>query len=162
MEKTRCVQYRGPVPDELVDRIVMDPRSVPMLEYLDWRSVPADVLFSEFPESEGLVRLLETAGIIVCEDSGYRIAGPFKNNWGFLDDYDLQELLVSEKRDWGDAVREMMCCVAYELAAMRLGMDCGSDLKERVFGGDRKRMEDVAERMMGVLEEELGAGRWMR
>ena len=54
-----------------------------------------------------------------------------------------------------------MCCVAYELVAMILGMDCGSDLKERVFGGDRRRMEDVAERMMGVLEEELGAGRWM-
>lgn len=99
--------------------------------------------------------------IVVREDSGYRIAGPFQNNRGFSDDHALLELPVSEKTGWGDAAREAMCCVAYELAAMRLGVDCDSDLKERVFGGDRRRMEDAAEKMMGVLEEDLGAGRWM-
>lgn len=49
--------------------------------------------------------------IVVREDSGYRIAGPFQNNRGFSDDYDFLELPVSEKTGWGDAAREAMCCI---------------------------------------------------
>ena len=74
--------------------------------------------FAMFPGSVGLVDMLVEAGAVVLDDDGrYRLSGPFQNNSGFSDMIDVEEMLLSEKRNWGDAMGEMLPLVAHELVA---------------------------------------------
>lgn len=156
MNGERSEQYMPPVPGELADRILEHPECVGVLDALDWNDVSAEELFAMFPGSVGLVDMLVEAGAVVLDDDGrYRLSGPFQNNSGFSDMIDVEEILLSEKRNWGDAMGEMLSLVAHELVGMVFGREYDRRLMERVFCGDCDKIGDAADRVIGVLVGEL-------
>jgi len=119
-----CRQYRPPIPSDVADSFSDDPRTLKIMDLLEWRKMTAEELESAVPSTSDLLSRMVEARIVRQDVDGYTLDEAYYNHIFPLDSDELYWLLTFDKREWGLYLKDVMESLCMRLIAIKFGTTC--------------------------------------
>lgn len=156
IEPVDCRQYRLPVPSDVADFFSKDPRTLKIMDLLEWRKMTAEELESAVPSTSGLLSKMVEAGIIRQDIDGYALEEAYYDNVQPMDSDELYWFLTSDKREWGLYLRDVMESLCMQLIAIKFGTTCDPVNEISVYSSKvTQPLDSAADRLFELLASVL-------
>ena len=147
-----CRQYLSPVPEEIAEKLSENPSIPRIMNVLRWNDMTSEELEFALPGLQSHIPLMVEAGLVRSDYGVFSLSEAYYDYPALMDADELYWYLVSEKREWGLFLKDIMESLAMYLIANKFGTSCDSsdieDLEQRI--GEEK-MTEAGNRLFGVL-----------
>ena len=149
---TDCRQYLPPLSEELAEKLSGDPLIPKIMNALRWNDMTLEEFETIFPGSQNLISTMAGAGLVRLDSGMFSLSEAYYDYPVPMDTDEFYWYLVSEKREWGLFLKDIMESLAMRLIAKKFGTSCDSsdieDLEHRI--GEEK-MTETGNRLFDVL-----------
>lgn len=119
-----CRQYLSPIPEESAEKLSGDPSTPKIMNALKWNRMTSEELEMAFPGSQSLIILMVEAGLLQSERGMLRLNEAYYDYPIPMDVDELYWYLISDKREWGLFLKDIMESLAMCLIANKFGTLC--------------------------------------
>ena len=147
-----CRQYLPPVPEDLTEKLSENPLTPMIMNVLRWNDMTSEELENAFPSCQSLISLMVGAGLVRSDRGMFSLSEAYYDYPVPTDADELYWYLVSEKREWGLFLKDIMESLAMRLIANKFGTSCdSSDIKDIEQKIDEEKMTEAGNRLFEVL-----------
>ena len=147
-----CRQYLQPVSAEFAEKFSENPLTPNIMNALRWNNMVSEKLETVLPGSQSLISLMVKTGLVRSVHGEFLLNEAYYDYPVKMDADELYWYLVSEKREWGLFLKDIMESLAMSLIANKFGTHCDSsdieDIEQRI--GEEK-MTEAGNRLFEVL-----------